>query len=168
MVKAPIPPEAIDTLMKARAIILMMALCLVASALCFADNAQMGAWKLNLAKSNLGPGSPKNSVVVYQVEGDNVKVTVDGTDDDGKPIHSEWAGKFDGKDYPVIGDPSFDARSYTVIDDRTLGFNFKKGGKLKASGRIEVSTDGKRRTVTMRAIDAKGKKVKSAAVYDKQ
>jgi hypothetical protein len=43
-----------------------------------------------------------------------------------------------------------------------------KGGKLKASVCIEVSTDGKSRTVTMRGIDAKGKKVMSAAVYDKQ
>jgi len=55
-----------------------------------------------------------------------------------------------------------------MIDDRTLGFNFKKGGKLKASGRIEVSTDGKTHAVTMRAIDAKGKKMMSAVVYDKQ
>lgn len=154
--------------MRARAIIRTVALCFVAAALCFAENAQMGAWKLNLAKSKLGPGAPKNSVVVYQAEGDHVRVTVDGTDDDGKPIHNEWTGEFDGKDYPVIGDPNFDARSYTMIDDRTLGFNFKKGGKLKASGRIEVSTDGKSRTVTMRGIDAKGKKVMSAAVYDKQ
>jgi hypothetical protein len=154
--------------MKARAVLLTVALCLVAAVVCFADDAQMGTWKLNLAKSKLGPGAPKNSVVVYQAEGDNVKVTVDGIGDDGKPIHNEWTGKFDGKDYPVIGDPNFDLRSYTLIDDRTLGFNFKKGGKLKASGRIEVSTDGKSRTVTMRAIDAKGKKVMSAVVYDKQ
>ena len=56
----------------------------------------------------------------------------------------------------------------TVIEDHTLGFNFKKGGKLKASGRIKVSTDGKSRNVTMCAVDAKGKKVMSAVVYDKQ
>jgi len=55
-----------------------------------------------------------------------------------------------------------------MIDDRTLGFNFKKGGKLTASGRIEVSIDGKSRTVTMRGIDSTGKKVMSYVVYDKQ
>jgi len=154
--------------MKAKAIALAVALCFVGAALCFADNAHMGTWKLNEAKSKLGRGASKNNTVVYEAAGDNVKVTVDGTDRDGKPTHNEWMGKFDGKDYPVIGDPNSDERSYTKIDDRTLGFNFKKDGKLTAGGRIEVSTDGKTRTVTMRGIDSKGKKVMSIAVYDKQ
>jgi hypothetical protein len=38
--------------------------------------------------------------------GDNVKITVDGADRDGKPTHNEWTGKFDGKEYPVTGDPT--------------------------------------------------------------
>jgi hypothetical protein len=97
-----------------------------------------------------------------------VKVTVDGTDKNGKPTHNEWTGKFNGKDYPVTGDPNSDARSYTKIDDRTLGFNFKKGGKRIARGRIEVSNDGKTRTVTTRGIDSEGKKVMGTGVYDKQ
>jgi len=145
-----------------------MALSFIGAALCFGDDAHMGTWKLNATKSELGSGAPKNSTVVYEAAGDNVKVTVDGTDSEGKPIHNEWIGKFDGKDYSVIGDPNSDERSYTKIDDRTLGFNFKKDGKLTAGGRIEVSTDGKTRTVTMRGINSKGKKVMSIAVYDKQ
>ena len=53
-----------------------------------------------------------------------MEVTVDGTDSDGMPTHNEWMGKFDGKDYPVTRRSAFtDARSYTEIDDRTLGFN---------------------------------------------
>jgi hypothetical protein len=154
--------------MKAKTISLAVTLCFVGAALCFADNAHMGAWKLNEAKSKLGRGASTNSTVVYEAVGDNVKVTVDGTDSTGKPTHNEWMGKFDGKDYPVIGDPNSDERSYTKIDDRTLGFNFKKDGKLTAGGRIEVSADAKTRTVTMRGIDSKGKKVMSIAVYDKQ
>jgi hypothetical protein len=128
-----------------------------------------GTWKLNKAKSEFGPKAPRNNIVVYQGAGDNVKGTEDGTDSDGKPTHHEWTGKFDGKDYPVTGDPNSDVRSYTKIDDRTLGFNFKKDGKRTASGRIEVSADdGKRCTVTTRGIDSKGKKVMTFAVYDKQ
>jgi hypothetical protein len=46
-----------------------------------------------------------------------VKVTVDGTDGEGKALHSEWTGKYDGKDYPVTGDPISDARSYKKIND---------------------------------------------------
>jgi hypothetical protein len=154
--------------MKANAIIPTLVLCIVGAALCLADNANMGTWKLNKAKSELSLGAPKNNTVVYEVAGDKVRVTVDGTDSDGRPTHSEWVGKFDGKDYPVIGDPNADTRSYTKIDDRTLGFNFKKDGKRTASGRIQVSTDGKSRTVTTSGIDSKGKKVMSTVVYDKQ
>jgi hypothetical protein len=97
-----------------------------------------------------------------------VKVTVDGTDSDGKPTHNVWIGKFDGKDYPVTDDPSSDTRSYTKIDDRTLGLNIKKNGRLTISGRIVVSADGKSRTVTTSGTDATGKKISSTAVYDKQ
>jgi hypothetical protein len=154
--------------MKAQAIILTVALCFVAAELCFAADANLGTWKLHTAKSEFSRGSPKNETVVYEAAGDNVRVMIDGTDKDGNPTHSEWTGKFDGKDYPVTGDPNSDQRSYTKIDDRTLGFNFKKGGKRIASGRIEVSIDGKSRTVTISGVDSTGKKVTSTSVYDRQ
>jgi hypothetical protein len=52
-------------------------------------------FQLNL---KFGPGATKNSTVVYEAAGDSVKVTTDGTSGDGKPVHTEWTGKFDGKD----------------------------------------------------------------------
>ena len=116
--------------MKARTIILTLALCFVGVAVCFADNPNMGTWNLNEAKSKFGPGRPKNTTVVYEAVGDKVKVTTDGTDSDGGPTHTEWTGKFDGKDYLVTGDPTSDTRSYKKIDDRTLALTNKKGGKV--------------------------------------
>ena len=154
--------------MKARATVLTLALCLVGAALCFAADGFMGTWKLNEAKSKLAPGTTKNSTVLYEAAGDDVKVTIDGTDADGKPTHNEWTGKFDGKDYPVTGDASSDARSYKKVDDHTLTFMGKKGNKVIISGRIVLSADGKTRTVTASGTDAKGNKVSSSAVYDKQ
>jgi hypothetical protein len=154
--------------MKAKTIILTTALCFVAGALCFASDLNMGTWKLNEAKSKFAPGAPKNHTVVYEAAGDNVKVTVEGTSGDGKPTHNEWTGKFDGKDYPVTGDPSSDSRSYKKVDDRTLGLTVKKDGKVTLTGSIVVSADGKSRTVTTSGTDATGKKVKNTAVYDKQ
>lgn len=98
--------------MKARTIALTLALCAVGVTAGFAAaDANMGTWKLNAAKSKLVPGAPKNDTVVYEAVGDNVKVTVDGTDGVGKPAHKEWTGKFDGKNYPVTGDPSLDVTS---------------------------------------------------------
>src|SRR6266700_3152348 len=154
--------------MKAKTIVLTLALCLVAATVCFADDVFTGPWKLNEAKSKLTPGGPKNNLVVYEAAGDNVKITVDGTDSDGKPTHNEWTGKFDGKDYPVTGDPTSDMRSYKQVDDSTLDLTVKKDGKVTVTGKIVRSADGKMRTVTTKGTDAQGKKFQSVAVYDKQ
>ena len=154
--------------MKTKTIVLTLALCFVAGAVCFASDVQMGTWKLNEAKSKFAPGMPKNNTVVLEAAGDNVKVTVDGTDNDGKPTHNEWTGKFDGKDYTVTGDANSDERSYKKIDDRTLGLTVKKGGKVTVAGRIVVSADGKTRTVTTSGTDPQGKKFTNTAVYDRQ
>jgi len=157
--------------MKARAIALTVAtvaLCFVAATLCFAADANIGSWKLNEAKSKFAPGSSKNITVVYEEVGDNVKVTIDGTDGAGKPIHTEWTGKLDGKDYPVTGDSISDTRSVKKVDDHTLVVAAKKDGKVTLTGRIVVAADGKSRTVTTTSTDAMGKKVKNTAVYDKQ
>jgi hypothetical protein len=150
--------------MKKRTIALTAAMCLAVT-LCFA---QMGTWKLNEAKSKFPPKSPKNTTVVYEAAGDNIKVTVDGVDSDGKPTHNEWTGKFDGKDYPLTGDPASDTRSYKKVSDRKLELTNKKDGKVTVTGTIVVSADGKTRTVTVSATDPAGKKVHSTAVYDKQ
>ena len=133
-----------------------------------ADSPQMGTWKLNEAKSKFGPGSNKNHTVVYEAAGDSTKVTVDGTDGEGNPTHNEWTGKFDGKSYPVTGDPTSDTRSYRKIGSRTLTLTAKKGAKVTLTGRVVVSADGKTRTVTTTGTNAKGKRVTSTAVYDKQ
>jgi hypothetical protein len=154
--------------MKARATVLTLALCFVGVALCFAADGFMGTWKLNEARSKIGPGAPKNSTVVYEAAGDSVKVTIDGTDSEGKPLHSEWTGKFDGNDYPVTGDPSVDMRSVKKVNDHTLTATQKKDGKVTTTARIVLSADGKTRTVTASGTDAKGNKISSAAVYDKQ
>jgi hypothetical protein len=152
--------------MKTRTIVLSLALGFVAGAVCFASP-HMGTWKLNEAKSKLAPNGPKNHTIVFEAAGDNVKITVDGTRD-GKPTHHEWTGKFDGKDYPVTGDPNADARSYKKVDDRTLELTVKKDGKVVVSGRIVVAADGKSRTVTLSGTDPEGKKFESTAVSDKQ
>jgi hypothetical protein len=154
--------------MKARAIVMTLALGFVGTALCLAADGFIGTWKLNEAKSKLAAGTPKNSTVVYAVMGDNIMVTIDGTDAAGKPTHNEWMGKFDGKDYPVTGDSSSDARAVKKIDDHTLTFTVKKGDKVITTGSIVLSADGKTRTVTTEGTDSSGKKIAGTAVYDKQ
>jgi hypothetical protein len=155
--------------MKTKTIGLALAFCLLTGTACFAANAQMGTWKLNEIKSKFTPGTLKNTMVVYKdAMGGKVKITADGIDADGKATHSEWTGKFDGKDYPVTGDPNSDTRSYTKVDDRTLDFTVKKDGKVTVNGRVVMAADGKSRTVTTSGTNAKGKKFKNLAVFYKQ
>ena len=154
--------------MKARMIVLIVAMYAVAIAMAAAENPNMGTWKLNEAKSKFSPGATKNSTVVYDAAGDSVKVTTDGTSGDGKPVHTEWTGKFDGKDYPVTGGAAGVTRSYKVIDAHTMEVTGKENGKVTTSGKIVVAAEGKSRTVNISGTDSSGKKFTSNAVYDKQ
>ena len=154
--------------MKARTAVSMLLMLFVGTTVCFAANPHLGTWKLNEAKSKLTPGTQKNLTVTYESVGDDIKATLDGVDADGKPTHSEWTGKFDGKDYPVTGDATSDMRSYKKIDDRTLEVTAKKDGKVTLTARIVISADGKTRNLTTHSTDASGKKIVNTAVYDKQ
>jgi hypothetical protein len=154
--------------MKTRTALLTFLSLFVGLTMCFAANSNLGTWKLNEAKSKLAPGMPKNLTVVYTASGDSIKGTIDGVDGQGKPTHNEWTGKFDGKDYPVTGDPNSDARAIKQVDDRTVDITVKKGGKVTMTGHAVISADGKTRTLTISGTDAAGKKIESTAVYEKQ
>jgi len=155
--------------MKTKTIALSLGLILAAGALYAADPME-GTWKLNESKSKLTRGTGKNTKVVYdsRLIRDKMTVTSDGVDADGKPAHSEWKGKFDGKDYEVTGDPNSDMRSYTKVNDQTLTMTAKKGGKVMTTSRIVVSADGKSRVVNANGTTAKGEKFSNTVVYDKE
>ena len=144
------------------------ALWLTAVAVGFAADPNVGSWKLNEAKSKIAAGAPKNLTVVYTADGDSYKCVVDGVDGTGKPAHNEWTGKFDGKDYPVTGDPSADTRSLKLASPGHYALTNKKDGKTTVTGTVEFSADNKTRTLTTHMTDAAGKKLTSIAVYERQ
>src|SRR6266704_2923197 len=102
-------------MIKTRIAAVAVALSFTAAAACFAASPQMGTWKLNEAKSKLVPGMGKNTMVTYAEQKDKIKVTVDGVDKDGKPTHSVWVGKADGKAYKSKGNLPWDAAAYKVV-----------------------------------------------------
>jgi hypothetical protein len=154
-------------MIKTRIAVLAAALSFTAAAACLAASPQMGTWKLNEAKSKLVPGMGKNTTVTYAEQKDKIKITVEGVDKDGKPTHSVWVGKFDGKAYPLKGNLPYNSVAYRVINDRTNDITAMKDGKIGWTGQITVAADGKSRTVTINGTDAQGKKFKGKAVYDK-
>jgi hypothetical protein len=153
--------------MNARKTALTVAVLLIGT-MCFAQNLNIGTWKLNEAKSKLSAGLPKNTTVTYEIAGDKVKSTVDGLDPQGNPTHTVWIGKFDGKDYPVTGDPTSDTRALKQIDAHTLELTSKKAGKVTITGKIVIAADGKSRTLTASSTDSMGMKIEGMSFYDKQ
>src|SRR6058998_1448047 len=128
--------------MKIKAIVFTLAVFFASAVMCAAQNPNMGTWKLNEAKSKFSKGATKNTNVVYEAAGDQIKVTVDGTDGSGNAIHNEWTGKFDGKLYALTGDSTADKRSYRVVNKRTMSLKNTKAGKIVTTGTIVVSRNG--------------------------
>jgi hypothetical protein len=154
-------------MIKTRIAVVAIVLSFVAATACFAGNAHMGTWKTNEAKSKQAPGMGKTNTVMYAEKKDQIQLTVDGTDKDGKPTHGVWMGKADGKTYKVKGNLSWDAMAYKMVDDHTYDITAMKAGKVAWTGRSTVAKDGKSRTLNMSGTDADGKKFKAKLVYDK-
>ena len=135
----------------------------------FAADVFSGNWKVNLAKSKYDPGPPPkgpNFSKLDAMEG-GLKFTNDGVNAEGKPTHSEWSGKFDGKDNPVKGDPNRDTAALSRIDDHTIQIISKKAGKVVNTLRVVFSRDGKTRTQTGQGTNAQGVKTNNTVVYEK-
>jgi hypothetical protein len=129
------------------------------------DDPLIGTWKLNIAKSTFHfSQAPKSNVHNYQPFGtDGVKATADVVDADGKKIHFTYSLKFDGKFYPVIGDPARDMTSLKRSDVYTgEGANINEGKVINTSRHV-LSKDGKTLTVTLKGV--KGNDIR---IYEKQ
>jgi flavin-dependent dehydrogenase len=151
-----------------RFLLLSAALWFTTAAATFAANPHLGTWKLDESKSKFTRDTPKNHTVTYEKDGDMIKLTVDGTDKDGKPVHWTWRGKFDGKQYKVEGNMVADTIAYKPVNDHTNSAVGMKDGKEVFTGTIKVAADGKSRMVTTTATDPNGKKQTDKAYYDKQ
>lgn len=154
--------------MKAKTVGIALVFCSLGAAICFAADPQIGTWKLDESKSKITAGTNKYTTVTFKETAGNIKTTQDGINANGKPIHVEWSGKFDGKDYPATGDPAADTRSYRKVDDRTIEMTAKKNGKVIATARTSVSADGKSRTANVTGTTADGKKFKNVVIYNKK
>jgi hypothetical protein len=130
----------------------------------------VGTWKLNLAKSKYSPGpAPKSQTLKIEAWGDDgVRYAADGVGADGKPTHTEFQAKYDGKDYPFKGNPDADRLSYKRIDANALEATTTLKGKNTTAIKIVVSADGKTRTVTQTGTNAQGQALNVTSVYERQ
>ncbi len=164
--------------MKTKALVLaVVLLCSVTGGVCFAKDKDqyLGTWKLKQTEASItgahvvvGPSGstelaldaadvPVEVTVVYEAaDGDSIKITVDGLYANGQvaAAHYEWTGKFDGRDYPVTGDPNADTRAYKMVDDHTFVLTLKKGGQVTPMGPVTVTFHGKNCTVKADKVTA--------------
>jgi hypothetical protein len=128
-----------------------------------------GTWVLNVGKSKYSPGpAPKEQSSVYTVDAKTIKVATKGTSAEGKPTATDFTAAFDGKDYPVKGNPDWDATAVRRVDSHTIEFTRKLAGKVVQTATSVVSKDGKTRTVTVTGINAQGQKISTVGVYEKK
>ena len=128
-----------------------------------------GTWELNLAKSKFDPGPPlKSQTRTYEVMDGTVKMTLKGVNAEGKEMQSTYTGNYDGKDFPLTGNPDVDTISVKRIDDSTFEATQKKAGKVVSISTRTISKDGKVMTVKAKGTNANGEKFNNTLVFDKQ
>lgn len=141
----------------------------LSSSVVLAAESWLGTWNLDAAKSKYSPGpAPKSLTLKWEATPAGTKFTGDGVGADGKPNHSAYVSKFDGKEVPYEGNPDADTASPMKIDDNSYSNTWKKGGKVTISGKLVVSANGKTLTITQGGTNAKGEAVNITAVFNKQ
>ena len=133
-------------------------------------DAWIGTWTLNLAQSSYDTANlaPKNQTTKITAAGDMLTAITDGTDADGKKVHTEITYKFDGKDYAYKGAPDANsARVYTRVDDHHYTYSTKVNGSITTTSRVAVTPDGKTRTITTTGRDAQGRVIRNFSVWNR-
>lgn len=130
----------------------------------------VGAWKLDVAKSKFTAGTElKSGTTRIEAVGAGIKVTVDTVGADGTARHWEYSANYDGNDNPISGNSqNGDVVAQTRFDTRTTQSVYKKDGKVTITQTSVVSADGKTRTVTSKGTNVMGKPVDNVNFYDKQ
>jgi hypothetical protein len=153
----------------------VLAVALAGSAMMLAqgtNDAFVGTWKLNLAKSKFtGVRAPKSTTRTIERQGKGTKITYEGVAADGSPIAFTVTTNLDGKPAPISGSGvggGADMAAIKHIDSHTETSITTKHGKVVAHLRTVVSRDGNVTTQTVRGTDSHGKPYSEVMVWDKQ
>jgi len=92
--------------------------------------------------------------------------SVERVNADGSTTRWEVMAKYDGRDYPVTGDPARDTVAMTKVDQRTVDIVNKKAGAVVSRMRIVVAPDGRSRTNTV--LDPSGQTTTAVMLFDRQ
>ena len=137
----------------------------------------IGTWTLNIDASRLPGPAPQSQVRSYRLTDDGVLIGVAVTvDAQGRPSFLQFAARPDGNDYPEFDaataaryliDKTPPTRTYseTPIDSHTVVWADKEDGRVIASGKKWVSTDGQ--TLSYTITKRGGEDVDYLIVFDR-
>jgi len=98
------------------------------------SHAVSGSWRTEKVQNM----SSNGTTFTFQSTADGLKFS----DTNG----ASYDAKFDGKDYPMQGDPGQTVVSLKKVNDHTIVETDKRNGKAVNTGRMTVSADGKKMT----------------------
>ena len=149
-------------------VVALCAMALGATLLAQAPKLLFGTWTLDLAKSTFSPGpAPKSMTITYTPAGESLKIEVEAVSAEGATQRWGMTGAYDGKEYPVTGNPDADTIVLRSIDARRGESTFSKGGKVMAVNKRTLSADGKTLTIATTGVNGKGQPRNDVAVYRK-
>jgi len=130
----------------------------------------IGTFVMNAAKSTSDPGPLPKSAKVTTVDlgQGKLKTNSETVLQDGSTMKTESTYAYDGKDYPVTGNPNVETVAIKRTDANTLEVTEKKAGNVVATLTVKASADGKTINTAFNGTNAEGKPMKGAGVYERQ
>jgi hypothetical protein len=99
------------------------------------SHATSGSWQ----QSAMGDISDAGRTVAYEASGDHFRMHANG---------QSYDARFDGKEYPIVGDPGHTRVTLKKLDDNTVEETDHRLGKVTDEIRLATSADGKSMTIT--------------------
>jgi len=116
-----------------------------------------GAWHLNAAKSKFTSSTKEQSETrTYDISGGKVTMKSTSKDSSGKTLTFSYSASYDGKWYPMVGNPGADQISLTAVSDREVRASAQLHGKPAVDSTAMVSADGKHLTLHRKMLKVKG------------
>jgi hypothetical protein len=129
-----------------------------------AEDAFVGTWKLNTAKSKFSPGpGPKSSTVTIEPGG---KVSVQSVNAGGEDVNWSYTAVPDGE--AAITGMEGGTVVEKRVDDRTIEHVWKFGAHGQMNGRGVLSKNRKTMTYTLEGTNGQGETVHNVEIYEKQ
>ena len=125
-----------------------------------------GTWQLNVARSKYAAAPPKSQTTTLRAVDGGLHEIVERVNADGTTTRWDVTARYDGKDYPVKGDPARDTVAMTRVDPNTVDIVNKKAGAVVSRMRIAVAADGRSRTNTV--MDPSGQKTTAVLFFDRR